>query len=126
MRSLKASNFVVLIIIFAVVQLLVFYVPIEVIKGVSSKALDPLFGGVIAVVSIIAGAALGFFGLIFNLVKPLFAAEETDQALSARLKEMNNRMLAYRARQRAMLEELDEIKKQLEEIRNILREGMGV
>ncbi|MEZ0345169.1 MAG: hypothetical protein ABWK01_01280 [Infirmifilum sp.] len=124
---MKASNLLVFILTLGLVVSLVFYVPMEIIKYVSSKALDPLFGGVIAVLSILAGATLGFFGFIFNVVIPSFASEEVvDRSLNVKLKEMEERMLIYRARQRAMLEELDEIKRQLEEIRNILREGMGV
>ncbi len=121
---MRPSSFVVVAIVLALAALLAVYVPLEILKGVSLKALDPLFGGVIAVVSIIAGAGLGFFALTF--ATPFIFGEGGDSRLRLRLKEMEERLLAYRARQRAMLEELDGIKRELEEILKILKEGMGV
>jgi len=43
----------------------------------------------------------------------------------ARRRELEEKLSAYRARQRAMLEELDEVKRLLEEIRDLLKEGVG-
>ncbi|MGC9106923.1 MAG: hypothetical protein ACP5IE_01850 [Infirmifilum sp.] len=121
---MKLSNIVVFVLMLGLVALLVFYIPLEVIKGVSARTLDPLFGGVVAALSILSGAALGFFSLVFTLVIPL--EEAGDRGIELKMRETEKKILAYRARQRAMLEELDAIKKELEEIRDILKEGMGV
>jgi len=124
---LKASGVLAMVLSLLLAALLGFYVPLKIVEGVSAKSLDPFFGGVVAVVSVIAGAALGFFALVFTVVLPFAESEERGETSYAlRLREMEERLTVYRARQRAMLEELDAIKKELEEIRDILKEGMGV
>ncbi|QOJ79514.1 hypothetical protein IG193_03375 [Infirmifilum lucidum] len=124
---MKASSVLAPALSLLLVALLALYVPLKVIEGVSAKTLDPLFGGIIVVVSIVAGATLGFFALVFTVVVPLAESENHDKKVYAlKIREVEEKLAIYRARQRAMLEELDEIKKQLEEIRDILKEGMGV
>jgi len=121
---LRIPNYAVLLGIIIAAVLLV-WIPYNVIQGVSSKTLDPLFGGVIAVLSMLAGGTIAFFSIVFGFAEPFTSLSELDSK-RFKLKEMEERMRIYRARQRAMLEELDEIRRLLEEIRDLLKEGMAV
>ena len=119
MRSLRIPNYVNIIGIILSMLLLV-WIPYNVIQAVASKSLDPLFGGITIVLSIIAGGVLAFFSIVFGFASPFVPQEDSYS------REIKEKLRMYRARQRAMLEELDEIKKLLEEIRDLLKEGMAV
>ena len=123
MRSLRIPNYAVFVGILISIFLLV-VIPYNVIQAVSNKTLDTLFGGIIVLISIGAGGILAFFSIAFGFAEPLIT-EDMD-IKSRELREMEEKMRIYRARQRAMLEELDEIKRLLEEIRDLLKEGMAV
>lgn len=99
--------------------LLLVYVPLQLVQGVTSKSIDPVFATVGLIASLVVGGVIAFFSLVFA---ESFVGEED----SRERRELEKRLEVYRARQRAMLEELDEIKKLLEEIRDLLRGGMGV
>jgi len=101
------------------------YIPLRLLEMLGEKAIDSVTAGVLSLVSIIAGAAVAVVAIVVGI--PLVLAmteyaprEEERGALSS------EKLAAYRARQRAMLEELDEVKKLLEEVRDLLKEGVGV
>jgi hypothetical protein len=122
-RSLRIPNYAVIIGILISIFLLV-VIPYNVIQAVSNKTLDTLFGAIILLISMGAGGTLAFFSIAFSFAEPL-TTEDVDRK-RRELREMEEKMRIYRARQRAMLEELDEIKRLLEEIRDLLKEGMAV
>ena len=124
MRSLRIPNYAVLVGIIVSLILLV-WIPYNVIQAVSNKTLDTLFGAIIVLVSMGAGGILAFFSIVFGFAKPFVSTGDVDRK-RRELREMEEKMRIYRARQRAMLEELDEIKRLLEEIRDLLKEGMAV
>ncbi|ABL78236.1 hypothetical protein [Thermofilum pendens] len=101
--------------------LLLVYVPLQLVQGVTSKSIDPVFAAVGLIASLVVGGVIAFFSLVFNLAEPFVGKEDPRER-----RELEKRLEVYRARQRAMLEELDEIKKLLEEIRDLLKGGMGV
>jgi len=123
-RSLRIPNYAVLVGIIVSLILLV-WIPYNVIQAVSNKTLDTLFGAIIVLVSMGAGGILAFFSIVFGFAKPFVSTGDVDRK-RRELREMEEKMRIYRARQRAMLEELDEIKRLLEEIRDLLKEGMAV
>lgn len=124
MRSLRIPNYAVLVGIIISLILLV-WIPYNVIQAVSNKTLDTLFGAIIVLVSMGAGGTLAFFSIAFGFTEPFVSTGDVDRK-RRELREMEEKMRIYRARQRAMLEELDEIKRLLEEIRDLLKEGMAV
>jgi cell shape-determining protein MreC len=123
-RSLRIPNYAVLVGIIVSLILLV-WIPYNVIQAVSNKTFDTLFGAIIVLVSMGAGGILAFFSIVFGFAEPFVSTGDVDRK-RRELREMEEKMRIYRARQRAMLEELDEIKRLLEEIRDLLKEGMAV
>ena len=123
MRSLRIPNYAVIIGIIVSIFLLI-VIPYNVIQAVSNKTLDTLFGAIILLISMGAGGTLAFFSITFGFAEPLIT--EDFDIKRRELREREEKMRSYRARQRAMLEELDEIKRLLEEIRDLLKEGMAV
>jgi len=123
-RSLRIPNYAVVVGIIVSIFLLI-VIPYNVIQAISNKTLDTLFGAIIVLVSIGAGGALAFFSIAFGFAEPFVSTGDVDRK-RRELREMEEKMRIYRARQRAMLEELDEIKRLLEEIRDLLKEGMAV
>jgi len=109
----------------AVAALLAAYVPLKLLNMVSERRLDLLAAGIFAVASIAVGGAIAFFTVALGI--PLVAEELVSKGVGevARRRELEEKLSAYRARQRAMLEELDEVKRLLEEIRDLLKEGVG-
>lgn len=124
MRNLRIPNYAVVVGIIISLILLV-WIPYNVIQAVSNKTLDTLFGTIIVLVSMGAGGTLAFFSIAFGFTEPFVSTGDVDRK-RRELREMEEKMRIYRARQRAMLEELDEIKRLLEEIRDLLKEGMAV
>ena len=110
----------------AVAALLAVYVPLKLLSMVSERKLDSLAAGIFAPLSIAAGSVIAFFaiGVGYKLVAEELEGERVSED-AARRRELEERLTAYRARQRAMLEELDEVRKLLEEIRDLLKEGVG-
>jgi hypothetical protein len=123
-RSLRIPNYAVVVGIIVSLILLV-WIPYNVIQAVSNNTLDTLFGAIIVLVSMGAGGTLAFFSIVFSFTEPFVSTGDVDRK-RRELREMEEKMRIYRARQRAMLEELDEIKRLLEEIRDLLKEGMAV
>ncbi len=115
---MKASSVVIGIIGIAAGLALMVYLPYQVIEKVSAKQLDPVFGAVVILLLLLAGGVLSFFTLVLPILE--FMGEEEGGE-----EEVEEKLTMYRARQRAMLEELDEIERTLEEIRDILKKGMG-
>ena len=121
---MRIPNYAVIIGILISIFLLV-VIPYNVIQAVSNKTLDTLFGAIIVLISMGAGGTLAFFSLGVGFAEPFVSTGELDRK-RRELREMEEKMRIYRARQRAMLEELDDIKRLLEEIRDLLKEGMAV
>ena len=96
------------------VLLMGFLLPYRLLEAVWARGANPWLNGPLSALSIIVAGVLGFFALVFMV--PL---------LEAVREEGRETYTAYRARQRAMLEELDEIVRVLEEIRDILRSAGG-
>uniref|UniRef100_A0A7J3X5P8 Uncharacterized protein n=1 Tax=Thermofilum pendens TaxID=2269 RepID=A0A7J3X5P8_THEPE len=116
MRAVSLYRLALVVLALVVAALLGAYVPLRIAGMVSEGRLDPLLGGVLCFSGIAAGAVVAFFAVSLGLALPAIPEEP---------REGGERLRAYRARQRAMLEELDEVKKLLEEIRDLLREGVG-
>jgi len=76
----------------------------------------------VAIVSLIVAGVLGF--LVVSAVF-IVASEASEKNIEKYASEelFEEKLRAYRARQRAMLEELDEIKEVLDEIKEVLRRG---
>lgn len=121
---MRIPNYAVVVGIIVSLILLV-WIPYNVIQAVSNNTLDTLFGAIIVLVSMGAGGTLAFFSIVFSFTEPFVSTGDVDRK-RRELREMEEKMRIYRARQRAMLEELDEIKRLLEEIRDLLKEGMAV
>jgi hypothetical protein len=128
-RSLRAASLLGVLLALgalAVAALLAVYVPLKLLSMVSERKLDSLAAGIFAPLSIAAGGVIAFFAIVIGYA--LVAEELEGERVSedaARRRELEERLTAYRARQRAMLEELDEVRKLLEEIRDLLKEGVG-
>lgn len=71
----------------------------------------------------VTGGIIGFFAVGLPILG-IFEDYTSEDHYEKQAKYLEEKIRAYRARQRAMLEELDEIKKTLEEIRDILRKGL--
>lgn len=117
---MKLDRSLALVIGAVVTLVLVIYVPLEIIDKVSAGAMDPLFGGIVIFFALVIGGVIGFFSVGLPILD-IISEEDRHEEEVERLEE---KIRIYRARQRAMLEELDEIKKTLEEIRDILRKGL--
>lgn len=100
------------------------YVPLRLFKMVEEGELNALVASVFSAIGVIAGAAIAFFAVVVGIPILMSTAGEGAEMRLAR-RELEERVTAYRARQRAIVEELDEVKRLLEEIRDLLREGMG-
>ena len=126
MRAANLLGFLLALGALAVAALLAAYVPLRLLSMVSERKLDLLVAGFFAFLSIVASGVIAFFavGIGHALVAERLAGERVSEA-AARRRELEEKLTAYRARQRAMLEELDEVKKLLEEIRELLKEGVG-
>jgi len=106
---------------FAVAALMGAYVPVELFRMVGEGRLDARAAGALSALSVIAGAVVAFFAIVVGLPTVSGLAFEGR----GEPRELREKLTAYRARQRAMLEELDEVKRLLEEIRDLLKEGVG-
>lgn len=126
MRAVNLIASVLLLAALAVSSLLAVYVPLRLLGMASERRLDLLAAGVFAFISIAAGVVVAALAIIigFPLALTLRGGEAVGESL-ARRRELEEKLAAYRARQRAMLEELDEIKRLLEEVRDLLKEGVG-
>ena len=113
--SVAVSAVLVASIVFAIA--LVVFLPMTLIEKLGEGRIDPIFAGVMGFLSIVAGASIAFFAVVVGI--PMIVEYGIHGGEDRRL------LIAYRARQRAMLEELDEVKRLLEEIRDILRSGVG-
>ena len=125
MRAASLLAVLMVLAALAVAALLAAYVPLKLLNMVGERRLDPLAAGIFAVASIAVGGAIAFFTVALGI--PLVAEELVSKGVGevARRRELEEKLSAYRARQRAMLEELDEVKRLLEEIRDLLKEGVG-
>jgi Flp pilus assembly protein TadB len=117
-RNLRAASLLGVLLALgalAVAALLAVYVPLKLLSIAGERKLDSLTAGFFAFMSIVAGGAIAHkaIGVGYRLV--------TKELTS----ELDGKLTAYRARQRAMLEELDAVKRLLEEIRDLLKEGVG-
>ncbi len=120
---MKMSRLLYIVVGALIALALAVYMPVQIIEKVSAKQLDPLFGGIVLLVFIIAGATTGFLTVVLPILEAMgFEGEEEGKRAEAEY--LEERLRIYRARQRAMLEELDEIRDTLREIRDILRKGM--
>jgi len=93
------------------------YTPLKVLEMASKGVIEGWLAAITVIVAVIAGGSVGFIGVIlfFVLLGEYWPREpKVTRATS---------ISAYRARQRAMLEELDEITAILKEIRDILKEA---
>ena len=122
MRASSLAGFILVALALVVAALMGAYVPLKLVELVSEKKLDALFAGILGLSSIAAGAVVAFFAITLGLT----LAVAPERALPREVRgTTGEKLAAYRARQRAMLEELDEVKKLLEEIRDLLKEGVG-
>ena len=92
-----------------------FGVPYAAIHYMTFHGLSPWIGAPLAVLAMIGAGIVAVVGLGVMEDLPL------DLGSSERERLLRERIEAYRARQRAMLEELDEIVSLLREIRDVLR-----
>ncbi len=120
---MRASRLVYIIVGALITLALAVYMPIQIIEKVSAKQLDPIFGGIVLLVFILTGGATGFFTVVLPVLEGM-GLEEVSEEKRAEVEYLEEKLKVYRARQRAMLEELDEIRDTLREIRDILRRGM--
>jgi len=93
-------------------------VPVKALEGLWSNHPQAWIGVAMAVLALICAAVLGVVGLA------IFTSVYYDE-LQAERERVEEFLNAYRARQRAMLEELDEAVAYLREIRDLLREARG-
>ena len=123
---MKASKFLgtaAIIGALAVAALMGVYMPLKLIEMLGEGKVNVVAAGVLIFLSILGGAVVAVFSVMIGVPLLIIESESDEKRLAA--EEMKEKLNAYRARQRAMLEELDEVKKLLEEIRNLLREGVG-
>ncbi|RLE59728.1 MAG: hypothetical protein DRJ35_05125 [Thermoprotei archaeon] len=106
-----------------VTLVLVVYIPLQIIDRISAGTIDTLFGGIVIFLALVTGGIIGFFAVGLPILG-IFEENSDEEHYEEKIKYLEERIRAYRARQRAMLEELDDIKKTLEEIRDILRKGL--
>ncbi len=104
----------------AVAALVGAYVPLRLLAMAAEGRLNMVVAGVFAFIGVVAGAAIAFFAVVVGV--PLLTVVPGSGGRTAR--EAEERLTAYRARQRAMLEELDEVRRLLEEIRDLLKRGV--
>jgi len=128
-RSLRMGSVVASVVTLVAVvaaALMVVYVPIRLFELSGTGGLNVIAAGVFSAISMIAGAVVAFFAVVIGvpLLTGVTRSPEEKAELSLKRKELEEKLTMYRARQRAMLEELDEIRRVLEEIRDILKEGV--
>lgn len=125
MRAGSVAVLIIVLIALAVAALMVVYVPVRLFALSAEGLLNVVAAGLLSALSIIAGAVVAFIAIVVGI--PLLSFTGSGEAAAIRIKrrELEEKLTEYRARQRAMLEELDEVKKLLEEIRDLLKEGMG-
>lgn len=99
---------------------LLVYVPLKLSEDVR-KGGNAYIAGIIGFLSVIIGAVIAFISVAVGIPSLVLLPKEVPTWARKR----EDWLTSYRARQRAMLEELDEVKKLLEEIRDILKEGIG-
>ena len=126
MRAARAIGAGVIAVALVVAVLTGVYVPLRLLEMLGEKAIDSVTAGVLSLVSIIAGAAVAVVAIVVGIPLVLAMTEEYAPREEERGALSSEKLAAYRARQRAMLEELDEVKKLLEEVRDLLKEGVGV
>jgi len=93
-------------------------VPVMLAKYTVEGGLSLWFSVPVAIVSILGAGLLGLLGLAIPVLE---LTEREEQAVESEVYE--EKLRAYRARQRAMLELLDEIETTLGEIKDILERG---
>lgn len=92
------------------------FVPYFITMQITAGVLNEIIGLIAIIASVIVAGVLGFFGMIFFI-----ALSESSYKWRKPKELIENRINVYRARQRAMLEELDEIADILKEIRDVLK-----
>lgn len=92
------------------------FVPYFITMQITAGVLNEIVGLIAIIASIIVAGILGFFGMVFFV-----AIGETSYKWRRPKEFIEDRINIYRARQRAMLEELDEITEILKEIRDVLK-----
>ena len=102
----------------AVAALIGAHLPLRLLTMAAEGGLTPLVAGVFAFIGVAAGAFIAFFAITIGV--PLLIELLSSEGRAAR----EAKLTAYRARQRAMLEELDEVRRLLEEIRDLLKRGV--
>lgn len=126
---MRAGSFLAVLVVVAAIAaagLMTVYVPLRLFELSAEGKLHIVAAGVFSALSVIAGAVVAFFTVVIGVpLVTIFRGYDEVKGFSLRRRELEQRLDAYRARQRAMLEELDEIRKLLEEIRDILREGVA-
>lgn len=90
--------------------------PLKLFEFVAAGALEGWVAALLTALALIAAGVIGVVGLGSSFVLFEKEAEKTEVSKPPSL-------VAYRARQRAMLEELDEAVELLREIRDILRKA---
>lgn len=124
MRAVSLLGVLLILAALAVAALLAVYAPLKLLGLAGEQKLNSLTAGIFAFISIAAGAVIAFFAIAIGF--PLVLSDLLGGEAGVKLRrELEEKLTAYRARQRAMLEELDEVKKLLEEIRDLLKEGVG-
>ncbi|MCS7104167.1 MAG: hypothetical protein NZ954_01195 [Thermofilaceae archaeon] len=126
---MEVSSAVAWVVILAAIMaaiLMAVYVPVRLFELSGEGKLNVIAAGIFSALGIIAGASIAFFTVVVG-IPILLGAWGTGERVEVPLKqkELEEKLVVYRARQRAMLEELDEVRKILEEIRDLLKEGMG-
>ncbi len=112
---------IALIVMSAIVSIaLGVYVPIK-LAELSMEGLSLWLTVPLGLAALAAGGFIGFLGVAVPIIEIIEGREYVFREGVVDERWIN----AYRARQRAMLEELDEIRDLLVEIRDILRKGMG-
>jgi len=124
LRAASLLGILLILAALAVAALLAVYAPLKLLGLAGEQKLSSLAAGIFAFISIAAGAVIAFFAIAIGF--PLVLSDLLGREAGVKLRrELEEKLTAYRARQRAMLEELDEVKKLLEEIRDLLKEGVG-
>jgi len=82
--------------------------------GLMSSWIGLIVGGL----AVVSAALLAFFGFVFFIA---IVEGSGDLEESVKVKKLEDTLRLYRARQRAMLEEMDEIVELLREIRDLLK-----
>ncbi|RLF24417.1 MAG: hypothetical protein DRN15_03260 [Thermoprotei archaeon] len=117
---MRATRIAYLIVLMVSVVAIGLGVPYFSLRAMAEHVISEWMGLAIAIVALLVAGTLGFFGFVFFKGEPFAVAHA-----SSRERELELKIKSYRARQRALLEEMDEVVKILRDIRDLLRQAEG-